>query len=79
MITAGDIDLILDDRAKELVGECHRWNDLVRIGKLVERVRLYNDDAAPNIQDYHTLRPIPQDQIDRTSGGYAQNPGYPVS
>lgn len=79
MITAADvnIDLILDDRAKELVGECHRWNDLVRTGKLVERVRLYNDDAAPNIQDYHTVRPIPQDQIDRTSGGYAQNPGYP--
>jgi len=79
LITAGDvdIDLILDDRAKELVGECHRWNDLVRTGKLVERVRLYNEDAAPNIQEYHTVRPIPQDQIDRTSGGYAQNPGYP--
>ncbi len=79
MITAADvdIDLILDDRAKELVGECHRWNDLVRTGKLVERVRLYNDDAKGNIQDFHTVRPIPQDQIDRTSGGYAQNPGYP--
>lgn len=78
-ITAADvnIDLILDDRAKELVGECHRWNDLVRTGKLVERARLYNDDAAPNIQDFHTVRPIPQDQIDRTSGGYTQNPGYP--
>ena len=79
MITAADvdIDLLLDDRAKELVGECHRWNDLVRTGKLVERVRMHNDDAAPNIQEFHTVRPIPQDQIDRTSGGYTQNPGYP--
>lgn len=79
MISAADvnIDLLLDDRAKELVGECHRWNDLVRTGKLIERVRMHNDDAAPNIQDFHTVRPIPQDQIDRTSGGYIQNPGYP--
>ena len=74
-----NIDLILDDRAKELVGECHRWNDLVRTGKLVERVRMHNDDAAAFIQDFHTVRPIPQDQIDRTIGGYAQNPGYPGS
>jgi hypothetical protein len=80
-ISASDvnIDLILDDRAKELVGECHRWNDLVRTGKLVERVRMHNDDAAAFIQDFHTVRPIPQDQIDRTIGGYAQNPGYPGS
>ena len=78
-ITAADVDLdlLLNDRAKELVGEGHRWWDLVRTGKLVERVRLYNDDGAPNIQDYHTVRPIPQDQIDRTLGGYTQNSGYP--
>ena len=71
------LDYVLDERARELVGEGHRWWDLVRTGKLVERVRMHNDDSSPNIQDYHTLRPIPQDQIDRTQGGYAQNPGYP--
>ncbi|MFK5974366.1 MAG: RagB/SusD family nutrient uptake outer membrane protein [Flavobacteriaceae bacterium] len=78
-ITAADVDLdfLLDERGRELFGEGHRWWDLVRTGKLVERVRLHNEQAAPNIQDYHTLRPIPQDQIDRTVGGYAQNPGYP--
>jgi len=78
-ITAADVtlDFILDERARELVGEGHRWFDLTRTGTLVERVRLHNPDAAPNIQDYHVLRPIPQDQIDRTQGGYKQNPGYP--
>lgn len=72
-----NLNLLLDDRAKELVGEGHRWWDLVRTGTLVERVRLHNEDARDNIQEYHTLRPIPLDQIDRTSGGYQQNPGYP--
>lgn len=78
-ITGADVDLdfILDERARELAGEGHRWWDLVRTGKLVERTTLHNPQAAPNIQEYHTLRPIPQDQIDRSLGGYPQNPGYP--
>jgi hypothetical protein len=77
-ITAADIneDFILDERARELVGEGHRWFDLARFGKLVERVKLYNEDAAVNIKDYHKLRPIPLQQIDRTEGGYGQNAGY---
>ena len=78
-ITAADVtlDFILDERARELLGEGMRWFDLVRTGKLVERVKLHNPEAAPNIQEYHQVRPIPQDQIDRTEGGYPQNPGYP--
>ncbi len=78
-ITAGDVDLdfLLDERARELTGEGWRWWDLVRTGKLVERTRMHNTGAAPNIQDYHVVRPIPQEQIDRTLGGYPQNPGYP--
>lgn len=77
-ITAADVtlDFILDERARELIGEGHRWMDLTRTNKLVERVRLYNPQAAGNIQDFHTVRPIPQTQIDRTVGGYPQNPGY---
>jgi hypothetical protein len=78
-ITAADVDLdfLLDERARELTGEGHRWWDLARTGTLVARTRLHNPFAAPNIQDYHTVRPIPQNQIDRTLGGYPQNPGYP--
>ncbi len=78
-ITPADVtlDFLLDERARELVGEGHRWWDLARTGTLVERTRMHNPGAAPNIQDYHIVRPIPQNQIDRTLGGYPQNPGYP--
>ncbi|MEM6629470.1 MAG: RagB/SusD family nutrient uptake outer membrane protein [Bacteroidota bacterium] len=78
LVTEGqvDIDFILDERGRELAGEMHRWADLVRTQKLVERVRLYNIQAAPNIQDFHVLRPIPQNHIDAVGGEYGQNPGY---
>lgn len=81
-ITAGQLtmDFIMEERARELLGEMFRWFDLKRWGVLVERVKRYNPDGAPNIKaGKHELRPVPQDQIDRTAGGAAafpQNPGY---
>ena len=78
-VSSYDLDFILDERSRELCGEQHRWFDLVRTGKLVERVREFNPGAGVNIQDHHMLRPIPQTQIDLLSEesreGY-QNPGY---
>lgn len=71
-----NIDFILDERARELLGEGTRWIDLARTGKLIERVKKYNPIAAANIKDFHLLRPIPQQQIDRTEGEFKQNPGY---
>ena len=37
---------------------------------------VYGSNAAINIKDYHVLRPIPQQEIDRTSGKITQNVGY---
>ncbi|MDJ1466769.1 RagB/SusD family nutrient uptake outer membrane protein [Cytophagaceae bacterium DM2B3-1] len=80
LITADDltIDAILDERAREFVGEQLRWFDLKRTGKLLERVRLYNPDAKNNIQDYHLVRPIPQVQLDAVTNKseFFQNEGY---
>lgn len=77
-VTAGqmNIDLILDERGREFAGEEMRWMDLARTGKLVERVKKYNPNGAPNIKDYHNLRPIPQAQIDLTTVDFPQNKGY---
>lgn len=72
-----NIDTILNERGRELAGESMRFFDLTRTGKLVERVRQYNPQAAPLIQDYHVLRPIPQSQINLVSTPFPQNPGYP--
>lgn len=73
-----NIDFILEERARELVGEKFRWYDLKRTGTLLERVKKYNLDAAPNIKEMHLVRPIPQTQIDRVSnpGVFMQNLGY---
>jgi starch-binding outer membrane protein, SusD/RagB family len=73
-----DIDFILDERARELVGEYKRWMDLKRTGKLIERTLLHNNLAARESQlnEHHVLRPIPQSIIDRDSGEFPQNPEY---
>lgn len=73
-----NIDFILDERARELVGEQLRWFDLNRTGKLLEYVKKWNPDAKDIIQDYHTLRPIPQTQLDAVSNKdeFKQNDGY---
>lgn len=75
-----DIDYILDERARELYTEEWRMLTLCRLGLLVERVRMYNDNPlipGANIQDNNNLWPIPQDQIDlNIDAEIPQNPGY---
>ena len=84
-----DIDFILDERARELLGEYDRWMDLKRTGTLVERTSVYNRDIKRKYFDNGTnafegadgqlklLRPIPQKALDLNQNeGYGQNPGY---
>ncbi len=72
------LDFILDERTRELFAEDTRWWDLSRTKKLVERVKLYNAEAAAGVQDFNMLRPIPQSQIDLVTEGpkFPQNLGY---
>jgi starch-binding outer membrane protein, SusD/RagB family len=45
-LTTNGIDFILDERSRELAGEQMRWFDLVRTGKLIERVNKFNNKPA---------------------------------
>lgn len=72
------LDFILDERAREFAGEQLRWFDLKRTGKLIDRVKALNPDVASKIQTHHTVRPIPQTQMDAVTNRseFTQNPGY---
>lgn len=78
LVTASEmsIDFLLDERIRELVGEELRRLTLVRLGKLKERTLKYNPKTQ-NMEDYHSLWPIPQTIIDSNTGAeFPQNPGY---
>ncbi|MEO0504619.1 MAG: RagB/SusD family nutrient uptake outer membrane protein [Bacteroidota bacterium] len=78
-LTTIDIDVILDERARELAGETNRWAVLKRTGKLEERINLYNPqviDHGAFDSSIHLLRPIPGVEIQLSSGTLLQNPGY---
>jgi starch-binding outer membrane protein, SusD/RagB family len=78
-VTPADVtlDYILDERARELVFEEDRRVTLSRTGKLVERVRKFNNLNKGNIQDFHALFPIPVSEIEANKDAkLEQNVGY---
>ncbi|MCT3942488.1 RagB/SusD family nutrient uptake outer membrane protein [Elizabethkingia anophelis] len=73
------LDEIDKERRKELIGEGHRWFDLLRTGKAVS-VMTAHFAVTPgfntaSIKPYNLLMPIPQSQIN-TDPAIKQNPGY---
>jgi hypothetical protein len=83
MVQASDVglDLILDERARELVYEETRWNTLLRMGGTVavDRIKKYAywDDPRATLTKNFNLWPIPQTVIDTNKDKLmAQNPGW---
>nr|WP_294782910.1 RagB/SusD family nutrient uptake outer membrane protein [uncultured Flavobacterium sp.] len=77
-----NIDYILDERGRELLGEYKRWFDLKRTGTLVARASAHNYKIkAANFVGIDgklkILRPIPQSVLDLNQNKeFLQNPGY---
>ena len=84
-VTAADMDdsfnLILDERARELVYEECRWNTLLRMGDTiaVDRIKKYAfwPEAQATLTSKYNLWPIPQLVIDANKDvKLNQNPGW---
>ncbi|MEQ6124323.1 RagB/SusD family nutrient uptake outer membrane protein [Pseudotenacibaculum sp. MALMAid0570] len=60
---------IYNERRLELVGEGHRFFDLVRTGRAATEIDGF-------VAGKHELFPIPQIEIELTGNRWAQNPGY---
>ena len=81
-VTADDVDmdLLLDERLRELFLEEFRFSTLFRTGKMVERLMKYNEPVAYRgyqLPAYKNLLPIPQNEFETNKlGGMVQNPGY---
>lgn len=75
-----DVQMVLDERARELCGEYVRFYDLKRTGRLSKE---YLTNTNPDVGQYfsdatHNVRPIPPGFLNTLQGGgvYYQNPNY---
>lgn len=80
-VSKADYEFILMERSHELCFEGQRWYDLVRFGKLEEKVKtlckypmtLSYTRQAETFREKHNFYPIPQDVIDASNGAIEQN------
>ena len=78
------IDVILDERARELCGEYYRWMDLRRTKRLINYNVLWNEGVTSADMmmgpdgNYRWFRPFPQGEINLNDAitDADQNPGY---
>ena len=80
------LDLILDERVRELIAEENRRMTLVRTGTLYDRARELtgtteladgNIETTAGMKEFHNLLPIPQTEINLNKDAkLTQNPGY---
>ncbi|MCW3092753.1 MAG: RagB/SusD family nutrient uptake outer membrane protein [Ferruginibacter sp.] len=84
-VTAAEmtLDFILDERARELIGEENRRMTLMRTGKLVERALALNANNGTGttpitgLTSKNLLLPIPKSEVDLNKDAKLdQNPGY---
>ncbi len=82
-VSAGDmtLDFILDERARELIGEENRRMTLMRTKTLVERAMRLNANSAvrpiTGLTERNQLLPIPLREIQLNKDAVLeQNPGY---
>lgn len=80
-ITAGQLDLpfVLAERARELIWEGHRRNDLIRYGLFTGGTYLWswkgNTQTGTSTADTRNLYPIPASEL-LANPNLTQNPGY---
>lgn len=73
-----ELDLLLDERGRELYAERTRWEDLRRTKQLVRYNKAFNSANVPNVSAVKWLRPIPAMEIEYNEAisQEDQNPGY---